>query len=165
MCINYKGGNYRLSWKKMIEFQLQADSRILRSILPKIEEAFTLLSKHPWHVIFPCPTIEDEDLVSAWDQSLEEEFSADRIALAKLLKGKKLPYGYVEIDEVEAEGAIRGLSELRLIIRHNSLADLSDADLENGDFDLQKSSGGVKLGYFSYLILAEIQENLISCLS
>jgi hypothetical protein len=113
-------------------------------------------------VIFPCPTIEDEDLASAWDQSLEEEFSADRIALAKLLKGKKLPYGYVEIDEKEAEGAIRGLSELRLIIRQNSLADLSDADLENGDFDLQKSSGAVKLGYFSYLILAEIQENLIS---
>jgi hypothetical protein len=148
----------------MIEFQLQADSRILRAILPKIEEAFALMSKHPWHVTFPCPTVEDEDLASAWDDSLGQDFSEDRIALAKLLRGKKLPHGYVELEEEAAESAVRGLSELRLIVRQNLLAEITDGQLERGNFDLEKCKGPVKLGYFSYLILAEIQENLISCM-
>ena len=73
----------------------------------------------------------------------------------------RLQHGYVEIDSEEAENLIRALSEMRLFIRQSFLSELSDDELETGDFDLEKQNGSNKLCYFSYLVLAEMQETLI----
>ena len=75
---------------------------------------------------------------------------------------KKFKYGYIEIEENEADSIIRALSEVRLAIRENQLSSIEDEKLEVGDFDLEKQNSSVRLGYFAYLVLAEIQETLIA---
>lgn len=146
----------------MIEFQLKIDSRILNAIIPKIEESFSLAGKRDWKKTFACPNLDDPDLANAWNDGLQEDFFSDRKALAKLLESQKFKYGYVEVKEEEVESIVRSLSEVRLTIRESFLFSIEDDKLESGDFDLAKQDNSVRLGYFSYLVLAEIQENLIA---
>ena len=145
----------------MIDFQLRVDGRIMQAILPRLEEAFALLNQQNWNS-FPCPNPLDEDFSQAWEDGLKHETSEDRIALARLLKLPRFQHGFVQVSEEEAENVLRGLSELRLTIREKYLDTITDQELENGDLQLEKKNSKVKVGYFSYLVLAEIQEKLIS---
>ena len=149
----------------MIEFQLQADSRILRAILPKIREAFGSMGKCTWDTIFPCPNLADEDFSDAWKNGLQEDASEDRRSLARVIMDPRFQHGYIQVEEKDADSLIRALSELRLTIRENFLSDIEDKELESGSFEMENEQGSVKLGYFSYLILAEIQERLINSCS
>ena len=45
MSINCRGGDYRRCWKRMIDFQIKVDPRILQAILPEIEKMFARASK------------------------------------------------------------------------------------------------------------------------
>ncbi len=133
----------------------------MQAILPRLEEAFALLNHQNWNS-FPCPNPLDEDFSQAWEDGLKHETSEDRIALARLLKLPRFQHGFVQVSEEEAENVLRGLSELRLTIREKYLDTITDQELENGDLQLEKKNSKVKVGYFSYLVLAEIQEKLIS---
>ena len=53
-----------------------------------------------------------------------------------------------EIDSEEAENLIRALSEMRLFIRQSFLSELSDDELETGDFDLEKQNGSTSYVIF-----------------
>ena len=59
---------------------------------------------------------------------------------------------------------LRGLTELRLAIRVFSLSEVPDEELESGGLVLEGRSSSERIGYFAYLILAEVQENLIAAL-
>jgi hypothetical protein len=104
----------------------------------------------------------DEDFVEAWESGLKEEFLNDRKALARLLRNPKFKHGYVEVEEDEIEELLRSLTELRLTLRDDALSEISDEQLEQGDIDLHAEKSTVRIGYFAYLVMAEIQERLIS---
>jgi len=144
----------------MIEFQIQVDSRILQAILPQIEKIFANASKSGG-LAYACPNPMDEDFVEAWESGLKEEFLNDRKALARLLRNPKFKYGYVEVEEEEVDELLRSLTELRLTLRHDALREVSDEQLEQGDLDLHTEKSTVRIGYFAYLVMAEIQERLI----
>jgi hypothetical protein len=47
-------------------------------------------------------------------------------------------------------------------LRDDALSEISDEQLEQGDIDLHAEKSTVRIGYFAYLVMAEIQERLIS---
>jgi len=145
----------------MIEFQLQVDARLLQSLLPEIEKTFAQSYKNKRQG-FQCPIPDDEDLVNAWEKGLVNDSLDDRLALAKIFKSPKFKYGYVELEESDADGALRSLTELRLSLRENALSEVKDSELETGNLSLNRRESSVKVAYFTYLILAEIQESLIA---
>ncbi|MFL2939037.1 MAG: hypothetical protein ACJZ7A_08085 [Opitutales bacterium] len=145
----------------MIEFQLQVDARLLQSLLPEIEKTFAQSYKNKRQT-FQCPILDDEDLVDAWEKGLSDDSLDDRLALAKIFKSPKFKYGYVELEESDADGALRSLTELRLSLRENALSEVKDSELETGNLSLNRRESSVKVAYFTYLILAEIQESLIA---
>lgn len=145
----------------MIEFQLQVDARLLQSLLPEIEKTFAQSYKNKRQA-FQCPIPDDMDLVDAWEKGLANDSLDDRLALAKIFKSPKFKYGYVELEESDADGALRSLTELRLSLRENALSEVKDSELETGNLSLNRRESSVKVAYFTYLILAEIQESLIA---
>lgn len=145
----------------MIDFQIKVDPRILQAILPEIEKMFVRAS-NSGSLAYACPNPLDEDFVEAWESGLKEEFLNDRKALARLLRDPKFKYGYVEIEDEQVDELLRSLTELRLTLRENSLGEISDDQLENGEVNLGAKKSSVRIGYFAYLIMAEIQERLIS---
>ena len=161
MLINFRDGGFKLFFKEMIEFQLQIDSRILNSMLSELEKVFDRSTKRErsW---FCCPDFDDQDLSQSWKESLDADLADDQLCLEKLFKNPKFRHGYVEVDEKNAESVLRGLSEVRMILRENSLKEISDAQLESGEISFRKKNSTLRLGYFCYLILAEIQERIIA---
>ena len=145
----------------MIEFQLNVDARLLQSLLPEIEKTFAQSYINKRH-LFKCPITDDEDLIHAWEQGLADDSLEDRLALAKIFKSPKFKYGYVELEESDAEAALRSLTELRLSLRENALSEVRDSELESGNLSLSRRQSSVKVAYFTYLILAEIQESLLA---
>ena len=148
----------------MIEFQIRVDPRILQAILPEIEKMFVRASKSG-SLAYACPNPLDEDFVEAWESGLKEEFLNDRKALARLLRNPKFRYGYVEVEDEEVDEILRSITELRLTIREYSLEEISDEQLENGEVDIESKKSSVRIGYFAYLVMAEIQERIISACS
>ena len=148
----------------MIEFQIRVDPRILQAILPEIEKMFAGASKSG-SLAYACPNPLDEDFVEAWESGLKEEFLNDRKALARLLRNPKFRYGYVEVEDEEVDEILRSITELRLTLREYSLEEISDEQLENGEVDVDSKKSSVRIGYFAYLVMAEIQERIISACS
>ena len=148
----------------MIEFQIRVDPRILQAILPEIEKMFVRASKSG-SLAYACPNPLDEDFVEAWESGLKEEFLNDRKALARLLRNPKFRYGYVEVEDEEVDEILRSITELRLTLREYSLEEISDEQLENGEVDIESKKSSVRIGYFAYLVMAEIQERIISACS
>ena len=144
----------------MIEFSLQVEPRIIAAILPELGKLFARSSQLA--DFSECvPNVDDSDFQEAWVDGLEEDAKNDRNALARLLKSPRLPYGRVEVDEEDVDELLRGLTEIRFTIRQTSLKDISDSELENGVSDLSSSKPEVRIGYFGYLLTAEIQERII----
>ena len=81
--------------------------------------------------------------------------------MARLLRNPKFKHGYVEVEDDEVDELLRSLTELRLTLREHSLGEISDEQLENGEVDLQSQKSSVRIGYFAYLVMAEIQERII----
>ena len=148
----------------MIEFQIRVDPHILQAILPEIEKMFVRASKSG-SLAYACPNPLDEDFVEAWESGLKEEFLNDRKALARLLRNPKFRYGYVEVEDEEVDEILRSITELRLTLREYSLEEISDEQLENGEVDIESKKSSVRIGYFAYLVMAEIQERIISACS
>ena len=144
----------------MIDFQIKVDPRILQAILPEIEKMFARASKSG-SLAYACPNPLDEDFVEAWESGLKEEFLNDRKALARLLRNPKFKHGYVEVEDEEVDELLRSLTELRLTLREHSLGEISDEQLENGEVEIESKKSTVRIGYFAYLVMAEIQERII----
>jgi hypothetical protein len=147
----------------MIEFSLQVEPRLIQAVLPELGKIFAASQKQSAFT-FVCPNPLDEDLVEAWEEGLAEDARSDRSALARLLRDSNFAYGRIEVQEDDAEDLLRGLTELRLAIRVLSLSEVPDEELESGGLALEGRSSSERIGYFAYLILAEVQENLIEAL-
>jgi hypothetical protein len=145
----------------MIEFRLQIDSRITRAVVPLIVKSFSECGKSS-EPVFPYPEESDEELMDAWNKSLREDLAQDRQRLARLLNDAKFAHGYVEVPEDDMELVLRALTEIRLFIRKSNLDAFSDEELETGEFILPQKPQLAQSYYLAYLVLAEVQEGLIS---
>ena len=94
------------------------------------------------------------------ESGLKEEFLNDRKALARL-RNPKFKHGYVEVEDEEVDELLRSLTELRLTLREHSLGEISDEQLENGEVEIESKKSTGRIGYFAYLVMAEIQERII----
>ena len=160
MRTNYNAGACKQFWKKMIEFSLQVECHIIQAILPEMGKLFALSAKvEEFSDLFP--DLDDPELKESWVDGLKEEAKGDRNALARLLKSPRLPYGRVEVEEDDVDDLLRGLTEIRFTIRKTSLKSVADEELESGMPSLTSSKPEVRIGHFSYLLMAEIQERLI----
>jgi hypothetical protein len=148
----------------MIEFSLQVEARIIRAVLPELGKLFALSVKEEDYSDH-FPDIDDPDFKEAWIEGLKQEAKDDRNALARLLKSPRLKYGRVEVKEDEVEDLLRGLTEIRFTIRKTSLKKLSDEELETGIADIPTKNPEVQIGFFAYLLMAEVQERLIQEIS
>lgn len=148
----------------MIEFSLEVECRIIQAVLPEIGKLFALSSKvEDYTDLFP--ELDDPELKDAWIEGLKDEAKGDRNALARLLKSPRLPYGRVEVQDDDVDDLLRGLTEIRFTIRKTSLKEVTDGELEEGMSSLSSTKPEVRIGYFSYLLMAEIQERLIEEIS
>jgi len=164
MYTNCNAGGFRQCLKGMIEFSLQVDARIVEAVLPELGRVFSD-SHRESPFPFVCPNPLDDDLVEAWESGLAEEARGDRVAVARLLENPNFASGHVEVDADDAEDLLRGLTELRLTLRSTSLSEVSDQVLESGGLDLEESESSLKMSFFAYLVIAEVQERLIEFLS
>ena len=145
----------------MIEFRLQIDSRITRAVVPLIVKCFSASGKKA-NASYPYSDEDDSDFKESWEISLKEDFAKDRQSLARLLNNPKLAHGYIEVAESETELILRAVTEVRFFIRDTKLDALTDGELETGDFSLSRKSQEAQSYYLAYLVLAEIQEGLIT---
>ena len=160
MLINYSIGTCKLFWKRMIDFRLKVDSRITRGLAPLIVKCFSECRNRSLPA-FPYLDEKDGDLVDSWESSLGEDFAQDRQALARLLNSSKFAHGYVEMEENDAELVLRSITEIRMHVREQYLAALTDVELETGDVSFSQKSSSIQPFYLIYLVLAEVQEGLI----
>lgn len=161
MPISYSIGAYKPSWSEMIEFKLKIDSRITRAVAPLIAKSFSDCGKISTPS-FPYIEEEDEDLSILWKESLKDDMVNDRQCLARLLNNPRFAHGYVEVDIESADLVLRAITEVRLHIRQSCLEHFSDTELETGEFALSKKPKDEQSYYLAYLVLAEVQEGLIS---
>ena len=98
--------------------------------------------------------------MEAWESGLKEEFLNDRKALARLLRNPKFKHGYVEVEDDEVDELLRSLTELRLTLREHSLGKfpMSNWKMERLIYNPKNLPS---IGYFAYLVMAEIQERII----
>ena len=93
----------------------------------------------------------------------------DSPIIKKSIKYKKRkviePKSFVLVEEDDAEDLLRGLTEIRFTIRSTSLKNLSDEELEGGLTNLKNCKPEVRIGYFAYLLMAEVQERLVQEIS
>ena len=160
MPINYSIRTCKPFWKRMIEFRLKVDSRITRGLAPLIVKCFSECRNRSLPA-FPYLDEKDGDLVDSWESSLGEDFAQDRQALARLLNSSKFAHGYVEVEENDAELVLRSITEIRMYVREQYLAALTDVELETGDVSFSQKSSSIQPFYLIYLVLAEVQEGLI----
>ena len=148
----------------MIEFSLQVEPKILKAILPELGRVFALSRKSSAYA-FVCPNPLDDDLVEAWESGLSQEARADRGAVARLLESPSLQLGRIEVEDEDVDDLLRGLTELRLTLRNDSLSEVSDQALETGSLDLEGMESSVKMSFFAYLVIASVQERLLEFIS
>ena len=148
----------------MIDFSLQVEARIIRAVLPELEKLFALSVKgEDFSEILP--DFDDPDFKEAWIEGLKHEAKDDRNALARLLKSPRFKYGRVELEESDVDDLLRGLTAIRFTIRKTSLKEVSDEELETGMSSISSKHPEVQIGYFAYLLMAEVQERLIQEIS
>lgn len=149
----------------MIEFELDVAPEFLQATLPFVAGIAREGSGEYQRGRFPPPDSGDHELDVAWIEGLVDEARSDRVSLAVFLKNPALACGVVEVSEKDVEGVLRGLSELRLLLREHELGDVADELLETGIRQVEQLPPRARLAYLSYLLLAEIQEGLIRSLA
>ena len=104
------------------------------------------------------------DFAEAWMDGLREELDRDFQAITNLFTANRFGEEPVELKPEDAEGIIRACSAVRLWLRNHRLEDVPDPSLETGVVDLEALKPEPRLAYFTYGLLAYLQESLIELL-
>ncbi len=104
------------------------------------------------------------DLAGGWSESLAADLADDVAGLLSFLQTPALAEGVVEIDAGVAEAVMRACSALRLRIRETLLRRIPDRALETGRVSAGKLALDERRAYFSYVLLAALQEAIIIAL-
>ena len=97
----------------------------------------------------------------AWTGELLASQNEDVRTLLGLFDSEFFSSGVIGFDEDNAEAIVRACSAVRLRLRAQFLAGLTDEILEGGDVELAKLGDEVRTAFMCYLFLATIQELII----
>lgn len=161
--MSYRLGSLLRSWKEMIRLDLEVDPLLLEMAWKLAREAIEALKGQPDQRFIPADE-DDPDLTEAWLDSLRDELGRDFEYLSDLFTTSRFGEEPVEISAESAEGILRASSAVRLWVRNHRLEGVLDEDLETGGVDFDGLEPDVRLAYFTYGLLAYLQESLIGLL-
>jgi len=147
----------------MIRLDLELDPQLVEFSWELIREALVDLKQDPDDRFAPTDP-DDEDLAEAWTDSLREELDVDFQSLTTLFTDNRFGEETIELKPEAAEGILRACSSIRLWLRTRRLKDVTDETLEGGIVNLETMEPEPRLAYFTYGLLAYLQETLIGLL-
>lgn len=108
---------------------------------------------------------DDPELAEAWQDGLVETLHQDMRCLVNFIEDERFGFDSIWLEDSVAEGVLRACSAIRVKIRELYLGGLSDAQLEEGDFDGSLLDQEGKGAYLTYTSLALLQEAIIGAMS
>ena len=108
------------------------------------------------------PPTSDQVMSEVWVEDLLESQRKDVAALSDLFDDKFLDTGRATVDEEDVDLVLRGCAALRLVLRDSTLSRFEDDCLERGEVEVGKITAEEEIGYGVYILLASLQELIIS---
>lgn len=108
------------------------------------------------------PPTSDELMSEVWIDDLLESQRKDIAAINELFDEKFMDTGRATIDEEDVDLVLRGCTAVRLILRGSTLSRFEDDSLERGEVEVGKITAEEENGYGVYILLASLQELIIS---
>tara|TARA_B100000029_G_C17000180_1_gene750887 strand:+ start:65 stop:514 length:450 start_codon:yes stop_codon:yes gene_type:complete len=147
----------------MIRLDLDLDPELVEVAWHMIQDSIGVLQNEP-SSRFTAPDEDDPDLVEAWEDGLREDLDVDIQAMEQLFVKNRLGEESIELKPDIAERVLRACSAVRLRLRTKNMVDLPDTALELGDVAMEQMDPEVRVAYFTYGLLAYIQEELVALL-
>jgi hypothetical protein len=111
------------------------------------------------------PPTGDQVMSEVWVGDLLESQSKDINALDELFDDRFLDTGRATVDEEDVDLVLRGCAAIRLVLRDSTLSRFEDDCLERGEVEVGKITAEEEIGYGVYILLASLQELIISQLN
>lgn len=108
------------------------------------------------------PPTSDQVMSEVWVEDLLESQRKDIASLNELFDDKFLDTGRATVNEEDVDLVLRGCAALRLVLRGLTLSRFEDERLERGEVEVGKITAEEEIGYGVYILLASLQELIIS---
>lgn len=108
------------------------------------------------------PPTSDQVMSEVWVGDLLESQRRDINALNELFDDRFLDTGRATVDEGDVDLVLRGCAAIRLVLRDSTLSRFEDDCLERGEVEVGKITAEEEIGYGVYILLASLQELIIS---
>ncbi len=108
------------------------------------------------------PPASDQVMSEVWLEDLLESQKKDITALNELFNNELLDTGRATVNEEDVDLILRGCTALRLVLRESTLSRFEDEHLESGEVEVGKITAEEEIGYGVYILLASLQELIIS---
>ena len=108
------------------------------------------------------PPTSDQVMSEVWVGDLLESQRKDINALNELFDDRFLDTGRATVDEEDVGLVLRGCTAVRLVLRDSTLSRFEDDCLERGEVEVGKITAEEEIGYGVYILLASLQELIIS---
>ncbi|MEC7907285.1 MAG: hypothetical protein VYC82_08675 [Verrucomicrobiota bacterium] len=108
------------------------------------------------------PPTSDQVMSEVWVEDLLESQRKDIASLNELFDDKFLDTGRATVNEEDVDLVLRGCAALRLVLRDSTLSRFEDERLERGEVEVGKITAEEEIGYSVYILLASLQELIIS---
>lgn len=108
------------------------------------------------------PPTSDQVMSEVWVEDLLESQRKDIASLNELFDDKFLDTGRATVNEEDVDLVLRGCAALRLVLRDSTLSRFEDERLERGEVEVGKITAEEEIGYGVYILLASLQELIIS---
>jgi len=108
------------------------------------------------------PPTSDQVMSEVWVEDLLESQRKDIASLNELFDDKFLDTGRATVNEEDVDLVLRGCAALRLVLRDSTLSRFEDERLERGEVEVGKITAEEEIGYGFYILLASLQELIIS---
>lgn len=143
---------------RQLEFRL--DANVIRPLVDHVKKLQAELNDK---LATPNAPPEDDQIMSDfWSQDLLASQRKDVAAIVELFDDDFLESGRATVDEEDVDMVLRGCTVVRLKLRESTLSSFEDEDLERGDLYPEELSQEEKSGYSAYILLASLQELIIS---
>ena len=108
------------------------------------------------------PPTSDQVMSEVWVEDLLESQRKDIASLNELFDDKFLDTGIATVNEEDLDLVLRGCAALRLVLRGSTLFRFEDECLESGEVEVGKITAEEEIGYGVDMLLARLQELIIS---
>lgn len=149
---------------KRIEIKLSLD--VVAPLLDIVKEAGDSLKERL--AIQPPPPVpdgarggDDDDMARIWRDTLQDSQNMSIVTLLTLFDSDFFTTGTISLDRDNAEPVVRACTALRLQIRRQFLAEITDESLEHSLVEIDQLEEPARRAMMCYLFLATIQELVI----